>query len=412
MSENNLFLLKHENEIVASLHMDLLDGSIRKVKIENGELLPPGGNLSTEELRRWWIRRAVPQLRGNIKKVLEESGTINTQSLLLQNLGISLSDHYWICPVDYSLSWEQINPYENDFRDTIGEIQFRPSSQFDYNGSSFVPGASLQGELKKKWVIGDDGDRYLIKGNYGLSFQQSINEVIATRIHEKQNKMSYTTYDLIQIELDEEQALGCVCRNFANKNVEFIPAYDVVSSVKKRNDLSEYESFIAICGINGLDMDYVRNFLEYQILTDFMITNTDRHFNNFGVLRDVNTLKYIEMAPIFDSGNSMLWNRRFLPEKEKIKSSLFSVPVASFKKSEPELLKYIRDFRAVDLSKVPSDRLIIDLFEKDNMESKRMGNLLNWFHAKVDVIQELQLGKKLENVAERNYIKKPRLSNK
>lgn len=412
MSENNLFLLKHENEIVASLHMDLLDGSIRKVKIENGELLPPGGNLSTEELRRWWIRRAVPQLRGNIKKVLEESGTINTQSLLLQNLGISLSDHYWICPVDYSLSWEQINPYENDFRDTIGEIQFRPSSQFDYNGSSFVPGASLQGELKKKWVIGDDGDRYLIKGNYGLSFQQSINEVIATRIHEKQNKMSYTTYDLIQIELDEEQALGCVCRNFANKNVEFIPAYDVVSSVKKRNDLSEYESFIAICGINGLDMDYVRNFLEYQILTDFMITNTDRHFNNFGVLRDVNTLKYIEMAPIFDSGNSMLWNRRFLPEKEKIKSSLFSVPVTSFKKSEPELLKYIRDFRAVDLSKVPSDRLIIDLFEKDNMESKRMGNLLNWFHAKVDVIQELQLGKKLENVAERNYIKKPRLSNK
>lgn len=24
---------------------------------------------------------------------------------------------------------------------------------------------------------------------------------------------------------------------------------------------------------------------------------------------DVNTLKYIEMAPIFDSGNSMLWNK-------------------------------------------------------------------------------------------------------
>ena len=189
MPEYNLFLLKHENDIAASLHIDLMDGSIRKVKIENEELLPPGGNLSTEELRRWWIRRAVPQLRGNIKKVLEESGTINTQSLLLQNLGISLSDHYWICPADYSLLWEQINPYENDFRDTIGEIQFRPSSQFDYNGSSFVPGASLQGELKKKWVIGDDGDRYLIKGNYGLSFQQSINEVISTKIHEIQNKM-------------------------------------------------------------------------------------------------------------------------------------------------------------------------------------------------------------------------------
>ena len=32
-------------------------------------------------------------------------------------------------------------------------------------------------------------------------------------------------------------------------------------------------------------------YLEYQILTDFIITNTDRPFNNFGVLRDANTLK-------------------------------------------------------------------------------------------------------------------------
>lgn len=410
MLEDNIFLLKHENDTVASLEIDLLDGSIRKIKIKNGELLPPGGNLSTEDLRRWWMRRAVPQLRGNIKKVLEESGAVNTHSLLLKNMGISLSDHYWVCPANKSLLWEQINPYENDFRDTIGEIQFRPSSQYDYQGSSFVPGASLQGELMKKWVIGEDGERYLIKGNYGLSYQQSINEVIATRIHEKQNIMPYTTYDLIKIDLEEEQALGCICKNFAGTNVEFIPAYDVVSSVKKRNDLSEYESFIAICGDNGLLQDYVRNFLEYQILTDFMITNTDRHFNNFGVLRDVKTLKYIDMAPIFDSGNSMLWNRRFLPEKENLKSSLFSVSVTSFKSSETELLKYIRDFKAVDLSKVPSDQFLIDLLKKDDVKSKRISGLLEWYHAKIDVIQQLQLGKALEDVADKRYIKKPRIT--
>lgn len=148
----------------------------------------------------------------------------------------------------------------------------------------------------------------MIKGNDGFSYQQSINEVIATQIHEKQASMPYTSYVLMQIELDEDQVIGCMCKNFTNKEVEFISAYDVVSSVKKRNDRSEYESFISICDLHGLDRKYVREFLEYQILTDFIITNTDRHFNNFGILRDIETLKYVDVAPIFDSGNSMLWN--------------------------------------------------------------------------------------------------------
>lgn len=148
--------------------------------------------------------------------------------------------------------------------------------------------------------------------------------------------------------MEEEQALGCMCKNFANKTVEFIPAFDVVSSEKKRNDMSEYESFISICGMHGLEVEYVREFLEYQILTDFIINNTDRHFNNFGVLRDVNTLRYVGIAPIFDSGNSMLWNRRLIPGENKMQSSLYSVPVTSFKKIEADLLRYINNFKAVN----------------------------------------------------------------
>ena len=406
LPKDNLFLLKHGNETVATLNIDLLDGAIRKVQILNEELLPPGGNLSVDDLRKWWMRRAVPQLRGNIQKVLEEMKEVNTHSLLLKNLGISLSDQYWVKPADSDLKWELVNPYENDFRDTVGEIQFCPSSYNNYKGSSFVPGASLQGELKKKWIIGEDGERYLIKGNHGFSYQQSINEVIATKIHEQQAKMPYTAYELVQIELDEEQALGCMCKNFTSKAVEFISAYDIVSSEKKRNDLSEYESFIAICGSHGLNTGYIREFLEYQILTDFIITNTDRHFNNFGILRDVDTLRYVGVAPIFDSGNSMLWNRRIIPEKDKIQTSLYSIPVTSFRKTEVELLKYVTDFKAVDLSKVPTDAVILELLGKDDMNRQRRLGLMNWYHAKLDVINQLQMGKKLEEIIEKKFIKK------
>ena len=33
--------------------------------------------------------------------------------------------------------------------------------------------------------------------------------------------------------------------------------------------------------------------------------NEDRHLNNFGIIRDVNTLKWLDVAPIFDNGQSL-----------------------------------------------------------------------------------------------------------
>ena len=47
--------------------------------------------------------------------------------------------------------------------------------------------------------------------------------------------------------------------------------------------------------------------MDYQIMTDFIITNVDRHRGNFGILRDANNLRFISPVPIFDSGNSMFF---------------------------------------------------------------------------------------------------------
>ena len=38
---------------------------------------------------------------------------------------------------------------------------------------------------------------------------------------------------------------------------------------------------------------------------DYLIMNEDRHLNNFGIIRDVNTLKWLDVAPIFDNGQSL-----------------------------------------------------------------------------------------------------------
>ena len=43
-----------------------------------------------------------------------------------------------------------------------------------------------------------------------------------------------------------------------------------------------------------------------MMVLDYLICNQDRHFGNFGAIRDAVTLEWKGLAPIFDSGTS-LW---------------------------------------------------------------------------------------------------------
>ena len=42
-----------------------------------------------------------------------------------------------------------------------------------------------------------------------------------------------------------------------------------------------------------------------MFIIDFLLMNEDRNLNNFGIIRDANTLKWIDASPIFDSSHSL-----------------------------------------------------------------------------------------------------------
>lgn len=352
--------LMHRDEVVCSVLIDPITGAILKASRPSApELLPLGGSIDSAMLRKWWQRRAVPVSQGNIRRILERIG-ITTHAYLEQNLGLSLTDHYWIKPLDADFGWQEINLFTNDFRDTVGDMQLSGTIDEvpELPTNAFSPSSSAQGELRKKWII-SDGKRFLIKGNHGSNSQESLNEVVASLIHKKQNKQPFVNYAPIQ--LSPNQPLCCICESFTSDEIEFIPAIDVVDSRKKDNNISLYEHFIQVCSMHGLDEFTVRSFLEYQILTDFILTNTDRHLNNFGVLRNTHTLKFIGMAPIFDSGNSMFWQNPRLPEKD----DLTKIEVNSFRGKEMQLLDYVTDKSAVDLQLLPSCDELREIYEKD-----------------------------------------------
>jgi len=359
--EETLYSLMHRDDPVCAISIDTISGAIlRASKPVNPELLPLGGRIDSAMLKKWWQRRAVPVDQGKIQHILEQMGIATPQEYLVKNLGLSLTDHYWIKPLDMELGWEDINLFTNDFRDPVGDMQFglELDAIRDLPANAFSPSSSTQGDLKKKWIIAD-GKRCLVKGNHGGNSQESLNEIVATLLHKKQGRVPYVAYSTMR--LGDNQQIYCVCESFTSDEVELIPAIDIVESKKKDNAMSMYEHFIHVCTMHGMDEDAVRTFLEYQILTDFVLTNTDRHLNNFGVLRKANTLEFIGMAPIFDSGNSMFWQNPRLPAH----SDLTDITVNSFRNTEKRMLQLVRDKDVLDISKLPTEKELRTIYSMD-----------------------------------------------
>ena len=393
---SNEFWLMHRDLKVALLQIDLDSGHITKIlEINDESHVPLGARLSDKNFKRWWANRAIPTTRNGIQAALALLDITTTQNLLVLGLGLSLTDQYWVKPIDSTFTWEEVNLYCNEFSDTIGEFQF--TGQEGYLElqayTTFYPSSSLQGDLKKKWIIDANRDICLVKGNYGMSCQQSLNEVFATMLHKKQAVFPYTEYKLTQVKTSEGPSIGCMCKNFTSTGLEFIPAYEVSSSKTKANDVSEYEHFISICSRSGLLEEYVRKFLEYQILSDFIISNTDRHFNNFGVLRDPITLKFVSMAPIFDSGNSLFWNAPVVPAG----LDLLKLSVTSFKKQEVDMLSYIQDRNVLDLTKLPTAEELSQLLEiESNLSETRHKAVLAAYKQKIEYTKMFQEGHNLK----------------
>lgn len=379
--EEMKFILMHKDVPISALTIDSGSGAIMRVsKPVNPELLPMGGNIDANSLKKWWQYRAVPMSQGKIVRVLEKLGFASTQRYLVKNLGLSLNDHYWIKPLEMDLQWKDVNLFTNDFTDPVGEVLFQENIDFtiELPVISFSPSSSLQGDLRKKWII-SNGKRCLIKGNRGSNSQESLNECVATMLHKKQECKPFVTYSVFYPEVHEQAC--CICESFTSDTLEFIPAFDVIESRKKNNSCSVYEHFIQVCASYGLDDDITRSFLEYQILTDYVITNTDRHLKNFGVLRDTNTLKFVGMAPIFDSGNSMFWNNPRYP----MYGDMSSIEVNSFRGKEKQLLQYLQGDHQIDVSKLPSKDELKEVYSADPTISY-LESILLGYEKKIDFL--------------------------
>ncbi|MGB8454352.1 MAG: hypothetical protein WCD89_18730 [Anaerocolumna sp.] len=180
-------LMNHDKELL-NCEVNEETGQIEQLyEHYNLNYLPPGivrNQIPDKKfLNRWWLERSIPDGRKGIKDALEEMGLDNPKSLITKGYGLSLSDQYWIRPEGQKITWKEINYFEHDFTDYVGnKLLGRDTGNEEIDLAS--PCNTSGGNLIKKWVI-EEGKRYLIKGGSGAYLQEPFNEVLASIIHER-----------------------------------------------------------------------------------------------------------------------------------------------------------------------------------------------------------------------------------
>lgn len=353
--------LMHKRIAVAEIELDDATGFIQKIgMVYAPEHFPVGitvkkGVADRAALNEWWTDRSIPASRSGIREALETLEITSTKMLLARCYGLSLSDQYWICPEGSGLTWDTINFFDNDFSDDIGDVLFGANKKADAL-DFFSPDNTSDGNLKKRWkIIG--GKKRLVKGGSNPFRQQPFNEVIAAGIMERLG-IPHVPYEVTW----NKGAPYSVCEDFITRDTELVPAWRILKTQKKSNNVSVYQHFVNCC--EGLGIQDATSFLDHMIVLDYIIANEDRHFNNFGVLREAETLQWIGFAPIYDSGSSLGYDKT--PMQIRSEKDIVCKP---FKNHYAEQLKLVTDFSWINFERlVDVDRLIESVLTEEGTE--------------------------------------------
>ena len=249
------------------------------------------------EVNKWFKGRNIPIWRDNLFYLLKRLNVKTNDELLMKSYALSLSDQYWIKPCNSNLKYKDINFFENNFGySDFLDVTFS-NTNINRKISLMTPNNTTDGRLKKTWII-ENGKRILIKGGYKDNPNAPLNEYLASMIC-KSLGINHVDYDLDVI----NGKLVSKCENFIDSNTEFITAHSILKGELTSDYKENYERYIKILEANGIND--ARDNLEDLILLDYLIMNVDRLLNNLGIIRDVNNLKWISIAPIFDSGEAM-----------------------------------------------------------------------------------------------------------
>ena len=257
-------------------------------------LFPLDMTLDDAGVLKWLERRVIPKNRTFVEEILRAFGLAlgDTKGIIDVCKGLSLNDSYWIVPEGFGGKFADYNLYENRFSEILSLVAYTGVTQSDAAFST-SPEFTTNGMLPKAWRYIEGDGIYLYKGGtsgFANTGKEPYSEYYASQVAEKM-RLNAIHYDLE----NWKGILASKCKLFTDINTSYVP----IGRIVRTGGLAAVIKYYDELGENFSDS--IRDILVFDALT----YNEDRHFGNFGLLRDNHTGKITAPAPIFDNGISL-----------------------------------------------------------------------------------------------------------
>ena len=296
--DNRYSLRLYDEELIAfsfeERGLEGLQANILSADMEKRHLFPLDLELTGEGMVKWLERRVIPKNRQFVDEILKTLGLSvnNTKGIIDVCMGLSLNDSYWVVPENFEGSFADYNLYENRFSEALSLVAYTGVGG-SREAFSTSPELTTNGMLRKAWRLVEGDGIYLYKGGTegaANTGNEPYSEFYACQVARTMG-LSCVEYDLE----NWKGVLASKCRLFTDVNTSFVPVSRILKKTTLKGCLDYYKT---------LGADFHEQLCS-MLVFDALIYNEDRHFGNFGVLRDNRSGAVIAPAPIFDNGLSL-----------------------------------------------------------------------------------------------------------
>lgn len=362
--------IQNQSIVYEIMHMEKVVASISKhgiAKIFNEQFMPYDlylediSNPSIEtrmnnlnNFNHWCASRVLSIDRKFAKEILNSIGVSQATTdqdranISLSYHCVSLIDVFWVKKQSDSISFREINLYDNPLNEAIVDLPLK-GKQMTVTNQELAPDLSTKGCFPKAWIRDKNGFKLLKDGGDDVVQRELIASQICQCFDFPQVKYTQRIYDnqiVTESEIITSKKLSMISKF----------SFDIYAV---NHDLNTIEECIKLDPVAYYGMN----------ILDYLIGNTDRHPENWGFLVDNETNKPVSLYPLMD------FNQSFLSYDEIDGAPCQTTPTAVKQKTAAiEAVKIVglRQIKEIDSS------IFENLKNKSDMFFKRLSILQNY----------------------------------
>lgn len=292
----------------------------RKFRILNKELFPPELAFSDtddiadnfQEFDQWCADRTLPLSRKNVKMICNTLGfpqdqSVKTKAAIARAYHCcTLTDSYWVKKEGEACRWEDVSLFFNKSSNILTPVSLCGKTSTIFNKPLNHADMVVDGTFAKSWVREGKEGYFLLKADDYKQADKVYAEVAASEIIGQ-----LTDHVVLYKAGIYDNTIISRCRCFTDELHAYVP---FKALVKKMGHDAALDFVLA---------QFPEDFALMAVST-YLTGNVDLHNGNWGLIRDMDTGRYVSFAPLFDFNYCFnddyigSRNARFIPETKVI----------------------------------------------------------------------------------------------